>query len=137
MKEDPSRRATVVQLSPQGADAQAVAEAAASDWRGIEAALSPIIGQGGVAALFRRSRQLAAVQHPWLTKEAAESDGFVALHAALALQSAAEARAAHDALLLNFRNVLARLVGASLTERLLEPVFAPSSSGDAAQDTSP
>lgn len=137
MKEDPSRRLTIVPLSSQGADARAVAEAAAATWREIEAALSPIIGGAGVAALFRRSVQLTMARHAWLAQESAESEGFVALQAALAQQGAAEARAAHEALLQNFRNVLSRLIGASLTDRLLQPVLSSSSSGNAAQDTSP
>jgi hypothetical protein len=136
MQDDPPRRpSTVVHL--QGADTRLVADSAMSTWREIDAALSPIIGQRGVAALLGRSLQLTMTTHAWLPQAATEPDTVPALHAALLQQTAVDARAAQAALLQNFRDVLGRLIGASLTDRLLQPVLEPSSSGDAAQDTTP
>src|SRR5687768_5876591 len=132
MQDDPPRRpSTVVHL--QGADTRLVADSALSTWRGIEAALSPIIGQRGVAALLGRSLQLTSATHPWLP----QADTVAAVHAALLQQTAPDARAAQAALLQTFRDVLSRLIGASLSDRLLQPALEHSSSGDAAQDTTP
>ena len=138
MHEDPLRRpSTVVQLSPHGADARAVADAAASTWHQVDDALSPIIGERGVIALFKRSLHLTLTAHPWLPQQAADHEAFAALHASLSNQTAADAAAAQGALLHNFRSLLAKLIGASLADRLLQPVPDFPSSGDAAQDTSP
>lgn len=136
MHDDPLRRpSTVVHL--QGAEIRLVADSALSTWRQIEDALSPIVGQGGVAAMFRRGQQLTLATHTWLPTTATDTEPLTALHAALLQQTPADARAAQAALLQNFRDVLSRLIGASLTDRLLQPVLEPSSSGDAAQDTTP
>jgi hypothetical protein len=136
MQDDPSRRpSTVVHL--QGADTRLVADAALSTWRQIEDTLSPIIGQRGVIALFRRSQHLTSATCAWLPNGASDTQPLTDLHAALSQQAPAEARAAQAALLQNFIDVLSKLIGAALTDRLLQPVLEPSSSGDAAQDTTP
>ena len=136
MQDDPPRRpSTVVHL--QGADTRLVADSALSTWQQIEDALSPIVGQHGVAALLKRSLQLTAATHPWLPHSAAAGEHLKALHATLLQQSTSDARAAQAALLQNFHDVLSRLIGASLTDRLLQPVLDPSSICDASQDTTP
>ncbi|MGE8186019.1 hypothetical protein [Pseudomonas sp. NPDC086278] len=48
------------------ADIATIAQAIASIWQGMDAALTPIIGQQGVAALYRRSLHLCAANHPSL-----------------------------------------------------------------------
>lgn len=88
----------------------------------IEAALVPIVGQRGVDALFARSLQLSAKSHAWLNPSAEGIPVLFdarALREAIALRSAPEAAAGACFLLQNFCDLLAKLVGRSLTERLL------------------
>ncbi|MDC8785189.1 hypothetical protein [Roseateles koreensis] len=88
----------------------------------IEAALVPIVGQRGVTALFARSLQLSAKSHAWLNPRAEGIPVLFdprALREAISLQSGPEAAAGTCFLLQNFCDLLAKLVGRSLTERLL------------------
>ncbi|MFP7723545.1 hypothetical protein [Lysobacter sp. A3-1-A15] len=122
-----------------GASAGQVAEVAISIWREIDAALAPIIGQAGVAALLRRSQYLVRGDHPWLASfqnDMPAVAAFESLRAALAAQSADECTRGNGALLQVFHDLLASLIGASLCERLLRSVCPPPSSGQAAQDPS-
>lgn len=122
---------------PRGAHAEQVAEVAVSIWREIDAALAPIIGQSGVAALLGRSQYLVRAAHPWLGSfqhETPSAPALDALHSALSSQSAEEATQGNAALLQVFHDLLASLIGASLCERLLRSVCPPPSSGQAAQD---
>ncbi len=135
-----SIQAILAQLAQEGAEVGRIADLAAVTWRRIDAALAPIIGQRGVAALYKRSLYLARTEHAFLAPlpENASSPGdFSALHAALSDQTNANATAANAALLETFSGLLTSLIGASLTERLLRSVWDHSSSGSAAQDTSP
>ena len=121
-----------------GADAPRLAEMAVSIWKGIGIALSPIIGQAGVDALFKRSIHLTRGEHPCLAtvlEDKAQPDGLVILQAVLAQQTSATAMAANLALLQNFQDLLTSLIGLSLTERLLRPVWDKPSRGQAEQDT--
>ena len=107
------------------ADAERTAEEAVATWRDIGAALGPVIGQGGVAALYGRSLRLCASTHPWLADlhgaDRSPMD-LAALQSVLARQDAAAAAAGGAAVFLIFRELLASLVGASLTERLMRSV---------------
>lgn len=88
-------------------------------------ALSPVIGARGVAALYQRSIHLAQQDYPCLKGADAGEPGpsqFEALRAILASQP--EPRAARDAstaLLRTFTDLLAGMIGAKLTQQLLEP----------------
>jgi hypothetical protein len=99
-------------------------DAAVAAWAAVDAALSAVVGQRGMAALFKRSVQLTCPAHPWLSGAAecaAEPGSFFLLRSALSSQSAPVARAGHVALLATFQDVLARLVGRALAERLMRP----------------
>jgi hypothetical protein len=125
-------------LAARGADAGLIAEHAVALWRGMNEALSPIIGQSGLAALYQRSVYLTGVDHRCLQgagELAAPPDSFAPLRAALAPLSGAEAARAASALAYTFRDLLAHLIGGSLTERLLRSVWISPSSGQAVQDT--
>lgn len=129
-------------LAPSAAatDARQVADAAVQTWRSVDAALSPIIGPRGVAALYKRSLYLACTQHPWLAavhQDTQHPGDFDTLHAALARQPGPAAAAAHEALLQTYRDILGRLIGAPLTERLLRPIGPPPLSLQPVQDTPP
>ncbi len=121
-------------------DAQQIAERAAANWHVVDAALSPIIGHGGVAALYRRSLYLVRASNPWLPgvhQGALDPVEFTELQAAVAQQSVADALGATEALTGTFRSLLTDLIGSSLTERLLRNLSAPTSHGAAVQDTLP
>lgn len=121
----PHTQAILVPLAAAGSDASQVAEAAVQTWRAVDAALSPIIGQRGVAALYKRSLVLACTQYPWLAavhEDTRPPGDYAPLHAALARQPGPAAAAAHAALLQTYRDILGRLIGASLTERLLRSI---------------
>ena len=122
------------------ADAGQIVEAIVATWQEINAALTPIIGAGGLAALYKRSLYLTGAAHPWLAgaHEGAQTDMDLApLKAVLRQQSSANVAAGGDALLQTFHALLVSLVGPSLTDRLLRSVWANSSSGPPAQDVTP
>lgn len=120
-----------------GADVGQVADTIVALWQEIDQALTPIVGQRGVAALYNRSLKLTAAAHPWLANAPSGVLAAMdpsALKAALLQQSAAQAAAGGSALFETFRELLASLVGTALTERLLRSVWTPSSGASPAQD---
>jgi hypothetical protein len=122
----------------QGASAGQVADAVVAIWHEVEQVLHPIVGHRGVAALYGRSLVLAAAAHPGLKLDRQGVLGAVdllALKAALGQQSAAEAAAGGDALFRSLIELLVMLVGPSLTDRLLRPVWARSSGAPPPPDT--
>lgn len=111
-----------------------------STWQQIDATLSPILGQRGVTALYQRSLHLASAPHPWLAGTQQDLQAAMdldALKMAIAQRSPADAAAAGGHLLQTFHGLLASLVGPSLTERLLRPVWTHPSSAAPTQDASP
>jgi hypothetical protein len=119
--------APLADLARKGADVAQIADALVSTLQKIDAALSPIIGQGGVAALYRRSLYVTGQAHPWLagTHEGIHTAvDLSALKSQLVQQTSVKAAAGGDALLQTFYKLLASLVGPSLTERLLRSVWA-------------
>lgn len=123
-----------------GGDAAQIADTVVATWKAIDTALSPIIGHGSVAVLYMRSLCLMVRPHPWLaiTCEGAHVDmDMEALKSVLIERSSADAALAGGEILQTFYELLASLVGPSLTEQLLRSVWTSSSSGSPAQDTSP
>ena len=121
-------------------DATGIAETAASIWIEVGAVLSPIIGQSGVEALFKRSIHLTQSAHPFLEAlldDSAQSADPTHLQSVLARQAPADALAANAAVLQTFEDLLVTLIGASLTQRLLHSVGNPPSSGTATKDIAP
>jgi hypothetical protein len=106
-------------------DAEQLADAAVATWRDVWVALSPIIGAAGVAALFQRSLFLGIARYPWLAnvRDPPQPGEFNSLRRELLRQTMADAAAANDALLQSLAQVLGNLIGASLTARLLQPVW--------------
>lgn len=124
-----------------GASSQEVAALAAASFERIDQTLTPIVGERGMAALYKRSLHLSRSKHPWLpgvAEHAADGGEFAvaltALTAALAGRTSAEAAAAGTQLLDCFRALLTTLIGESLTERLLHPIWATLLSGSYARD---
>ena len=131
---------TLALLEAKGADSVLIADAAIAIWHKVDAALSPIIGQRGVIALYRRSIFIHRADYPWLMTahdHTSRPDEFAALHTALSRQSSSVATATNGVLVHTFHDLLGKLIGASLTERLLQSVPDNLSNGDAVQDTSP
>jgi hypothetical protein len=131
---------TLAQRAAEGADAPQIADAIVQTWKQIDAALAPIIGKGSVAVLYLRSVHLIEPAHPWLAHMQTGVPSVVdlaALKAILSRQDSETAAAAGGALLQTFYELLASLVGPSLTERLLRTVWENPLSGTPAQDTSP
>jgi hypothetical protein len=120
--------ATLTTRVGDDADATQIADAIISTWDAVSDALSPIIGRGGVAALYNRSVHLTGLDFPWLAdmnRGTQTTMDLVALKAALTRQTSANAMAGGTAVLQTFYELLSRLVGPSLTDRLLRSTWAP------------
>ena len=115
----------------EGADAEQIVDTVTAAMGAIETSLRPIIGKGGVVAMYRRSLLLIATSYPWLTSsDSARTEiDLAALRSLLAERGAADAAQAGAALLQTFFDLLASLVGKSLSERLLRNVRAELSAG--------
>ena len=120
------------------ASPEQVAEAIVAVWGEIDQALKPILGQRGVIALYKRSRFLCALQYPCLADIdiSVRPDMRLSELKPLLAQHHDLASAAGNTFFQIFHELLTSLVGASLTERLLRPVWENSLSGPPAQDTS-
>ncbi len=121
-------------------DAAQLAQSTVAAWQAIDAALGPVIGQRGVAALVRRSLHLTSASHPWMAGTQDRVDTAIdlaGLEALLAQQDVGNAAAGGRALVQTFRGLLATLIGAALTERLLGSLGIDSLSGSPAQDNPP
>ena len=140
MHSEESRRlaATLAQRVGVDADAAQIAAATIAIWHEIDDALTPIVGPQGVVALYRRSLHLTVAAHPWVEsgpEGARAALDPAAFKAVLAQRSSAEAGAGASAFLQTFHELLASLVGPSLTERRLRSVWTPFSSGPPARDS--
>jgi hypothetical protein len=108
--------------------------------RALEASLSPVIGHRGVAALCHRSLHLSARRHPWLGEMSFDPAAAIDLdRVAQVLDShpADDARAAGEALLQDFHDLLASLLGPALTEQLVGGIWPANAQAPAAQDKTP
>jgi hypothetical protein len=124
-------------IGADGADTAQVSAAIISAWGKIEAALTPIIGKRGVAALYERSLYLARVHHPWLAAVPENIEARMdlpALAVVLARQNRSSAAAGGQAHLQALHELLCGLVGSSLAERLLASTPVNAFNGPAAQD---
>ncbi len=109
-----------------GVGADAVVSVIVTTCQDLDAALTPVIGPRGVAALFHRSLHLAGRSQPLLVgiqTAGPTTMDLAALRRQLAGQSPTDAAAAGALLLHSFHELLGTLIGASLTERLLRSVW--------------
>jgi hypothetical protein len=139
MSSPPVRRSAAALITSVGADLDAthVADSVVSVLRGIEDALTPIIGVRGVAALYARTLFLVSQDFTWLSitpPSVNDPMDLQLLHARVAAQSPADSVASSRAIIDTFHELLAGMIGLGLTERLLRTVLDPPSSGNAAQD---
>ena len=103
-----------------------VADAAFQLWTQMAKQLISIIGDGGFDAIYDRSLYLTQVTYPWLgaSSDSPQTDHrFVHLKTSLEDQSPALALAANISLLITFSDILASLVGESLTARILDSAW--------------
>lgn len=116
--------------------AQMVADAAVARWQSIVDALTPVLGQRGVAALYRRTLNVAARTHPCLldAHEEGEPIGFAPLRAVLLAQPDNQAAMATDASIQTFHELLNSLIGIPLTQKLLGNLWSSTFSGSPVQD---
>ena len=124
--------AALAQSAGAEATAAQVSDEVVAAWRAIDAALRTVVGQRGVAALYRRSIHLACKQHGCLDDAVGSAESVVdtdLLKAALCRLSAHDAAATGAAVFQTFYELLTTLVGPSLTERLLRSVWANFLSG--------
>jgi hypothetical protein len=106
----------------------------------IGAALTPILGPRGVAALYKRSLFLTSEAHPALLGLHENVQGEMdlsPLQAILSPLSDAEATIVGGALLIAFYELIGSLIGPSLTERLLRSLWDRPLSDPPAPETPP
>lgn len=135
-----SIHAFLAQRVGEGASAGQIAEMIVSAWQDIRAALAPVIGQRGVAALYKRSIHLTISRHAWLSPcsdGAPDAMDLAVLKAVLERQAAGQAAAGGGALLEALRELVGTLIGPKLTEQLLAPAWVPFFGGSSAQDSPP
>jgi hypothetical protein len=127
--------ARLVALAADGADTATLSAAAIADWRAIEAALVPIVGARGFAALFARSLHDTRRTFPWLEwqRNPEPAAGLDQLQQRLASRDSEDILAATTALLQCFCGLLTSLIGAALADRLLSGV-ASAPDGPAAEE---
>jgi len=109
-------------------DANAIAEATLSTWLQVEIRLKPVIGERGINVLLGRTLHLTSAVFPWPDFAGNQEDSAAVLayvKTCLAESQTAIATEASYTLLTNFVELLATLIGESLTERLLSPVWVP------------
>lgn len=129
--------ALLAQKAAEGADSAEIADAVIAAWVAVDTALSPIIGPPSVAVLYMRSRHVAGRAFAWLTPPAGQIVmDLPALRKLLTQQDPQTGAAGGGLLLQTFYELLASLVGPSLTGRLLDAVWTTPSSAPA-QDPSP
>ena len=103
-----------------------VVQSIVSIWNEIDTTLCPILGQRGVAMLYKRSLFLTGAAHGWMPGAAEglpTALDLAPLQAALMQQGNTVALDGGSALLRTFYELLSSLVGPSLTERLLRPIW--------------
>jgi hypothetical protein len=131
---------TLADCVRQDVDSTEVAAALAVTLRDVESTLSSVIGARGVAALYRRAVYLASAGHPWLSAALSDpgaSAAHTTLQSVVSLQSREQAAAGAHAILHHFQSLLQTLVGASLTDRLLQAPLNNFSQRASAQDHRP
>mgnify|MGYP007022261043 FL=1 len=120
-------RRTLEQRAGCDADARAIAEATISIWQQISVRLVRVIGVRGVDALFCRSLHLTGRSFPFLIVGGNHRDRVALLANLRACIETREKLVAAEVslmLLVTFTELLATLIGDSLTQRLLLPVWA-------------
>lgn len=105
---------------PEGADAAIVL------WEKLATEVISIVGAGGFDSLYARSVFLAQSRFPWLAAGAAPAQAghrFASLKTSLAAQTPAHASEANRLLLVTFTDIVASLIGETLTTGILRSAW--------------
>ena len=120
-------RSALARAAGRAPSATSIAAATVDAWHQIAARLEPVIGAGGVEVLLVRALHLTGRNFPWLDDAVDHGAGaalLAGLNARLAERTPDDAAQASQQILTTFNDLLATLIGESLTERLLGPVWA-------------
>lgn len=112
----------------RGQDATYIADTIVAAWESVGFILQRILGKGGFNALFFQSIEVTGQTYRWLavlSRDGQPNLDLKAFRVLLLNQETVDFAAASDALLSTFLNMLADLIGFSLTKRLLQPVLDP------------
>lgn len=118
-------RRTLRQRAGDSADAIAIAKATSETWLLISAQLTPVIGGNGVDAILNRALHLTSAAFPWLaiSDEPVDHESLpLRISMRMAGRDPVAAAQASSSLLITFIELLATLIGNSLTKRLLASV---------------
>jgi len=102
------------------------ADSAIGLWEQAATQIISIVGEGGFDSLYARSMFLSRSTCPWLvaTSESQQSDHrFVNLKTSLEGQTPARICEANSQLLITFTDILASLIGESLTAHILDSAW--------------
>ncbi len=124
------------------ADNSPIHASVAQEWRDISDALSPIIGYGGVEALYRQSLAQVRTEHTWLAENIETPPGLEKLEAlqkALANRTGIHAMSFNETLVRTFYDLTADLMGDSFVQQLTRSTralpYAKPELNDASQTT--
>lgn len=125
---DPGTVHTAGKRQSEGSiNAATVAKATSRTLGEVNVILTPVIGELGVNVLLKRSLHLTSRAYPWLAmveKQENTGDFLDSLRDRLAERDTPLAVEASSALLSDFTELLASLIGHSLVDTLLEPLSA-------------
>jgi hypothetical protein len=99
-----------------------------STWNQMAARLAPVIGWTGVHILLGRALQVTSKDIPWLLLAENPETGAGQLDSLLACIEARDPDSAAEAsyaLLVTLTDLLASMIGNTLTDQLLDPVWSP------------
>ena len=123
-------RRTLARFAGVAPVASEVAEAAVCTWNLMAAQLIPVIGVMGADVLFRRSLHLTSTTFPWLAIVGDHGNRDALLESFKARLAGRETDTATEVsciLLVTVVELLNNLIGVSLTERLLDPIWVAAS----------
>lgn len=109
-------------------NADAIAQATLDTWQQIAAQMESVIGARGVDALFTRSLHVVGKRYRWLEISGVRGNAAVSLATIKSCFESQDATVAIDAaceLLTTFAELLASLIGESLTARIVDVVWLP------------
>jgi hypothetical protein len=117
---------TLTQKIGGAKDSTAIAEASINTWSKVTICLAPIIGRGGVDALFNRSLSIAARTYPWLFHSKDSNDCATPMdrfRTTLETREPSSALDASAAIMYGFYRMLETLIGELLAERILGSIW--------------
>jgi hypothetical protein len=118
----------------------ALADDIALSWLKIVRKFAPVIGASSVLLIFGRSIENNVATFSWLPVLVMPTQADAAvelLRASLATHPAADAMAAHRAILATFIDLMTTLIGARLTVQFLRAALPADSAGSTTEETPP